>query len=171
MDSDASCGVEQTEPNPGLADSLAFNGGSTPTVELLPAAAAIDVGTNDGCTATDQRGALRLLYGDGDQIPQCDVGTYERTAEHLCQWFCVLKPETTAAGRDRVAGSGARWRQRIACTVQSDDHLLRWDCCTELNVLSDRAAQSGPGRRTQQQPAARRQSRVVGLVVRFGGPT
>jgi hypothetical protein len=78
MDSDASCGVEQTEPNPGLASSLAFNGGFTPTVELLPNAAAIDAGTNVGCPATDQRGALRPFDGDGDQIPQCDVGAYER---------------------------------------------------------------------------------------------
>lgn len=49
-------------------------------VELLPNAAAIDAGTHTACTATDQRGAPRPQDGDGDQIPHCDVGAYEREA-------------------------------------------------------------------------------------------
>lgn len=36
MDSDGSCDVERTEPDPGLATSIAFDRGRTPTVALLP---------------------------------------------------------------------------------------------------------------------------------------
>lgn len=78
MDSDGSCGVEQTEVDPGLASTLAFNGGFTPTVALLPGAAAIDAGTNSGCTGFDQRGAARPFDGDGNLVSTCDVGAYER---------------------------------------------------------------------------------------------
>lgn len=78
MDADGSCGVERTEEDPGLAGVLADLGGFTPVVALVEGAVAIDAGTNVGCSATDQRGALRPFDGDGNQIPQCDVGAYER---------------------------------------------------------------------------------------------
>jgi hypothetical protein len=80
MDSDGSCGVEQTELDPGLAIAPAFDGGFTPTLALLPGAAAIDAGTNSGCAGLDQRGAVRPFDGDGNQVAQCDVGAYERGA-------------------------------------------------------------------------------------------
>jgi CSLREA domain-containing protein len=78
MDSDASCGVEQTEVDPGLASALVSNGGFTQTVALIPGAAAIDAGTNTGCSGFDQRGAARPFDGDADQAAQCDIGAYER---------------------------------------------------------------------------------------------
>lgn len=77
MDSDASCGVEQTAVDPGLASTLASNGGFTQTVALVPGAAAIDAGTNTGCPGFDQRGAARPFDGDGDQVAQCDIGAFE----------------------------------------------------------------------------------------------
>lgn len=77
MDSDGSCVVEQTEANPGLAGALVQKEGFTPTLPLLPDAAALDAGTNSGCTATDQRGTARPFDGDGDGTPVCDVGAYE----------------------------------------------------------------------------------------------
>ena len=80
MDADGSCGVERTELDPGLANTLEFDGGFTPTLALLPGAAAIDAGTNGGCFGLDQRGAVRPFDGDGDQVAECDVGAYERGA-------------------------------------------------------------------------------------------
>ena len=77
MDSDGDCGVERTELDPGLAGALAHNGGFTPTVALVAGAAAIDAGTNGGCPATDQRGAVRPFDGDGDGVAVCDVGAFE----------------------------------------------------------------------------------------------
>lgn len=77
MDSDGTCLVEQTEADPGLAGTLEQQGGFTPTVALVPGAAAIDAGTNSDCPATDQRGAQRPFDGDGDEVAVCDVGAFE----------------------------------------------------------------------------------------------
>jgi hypothetical protein len=77
MDSDGTCGAEQTEADPGLAGTLEQQGGFTPTVALVPGAAAIDAGTNSDCPATDQRGAQRPFDGDGDEVAVCDVGAFE----------------------------------------------------------------------------------------------
>lgn len=77
MDSDGTCLVEQTEADPGLAGTLTQQGGFTPTVALVPGAAAIDAGTNSDCPPTDQRGAQRPFDGDGDEVAVCDVGAFE----------------------------------------------------------------------------------------------
>lgn len=77
MDSDASCGVERTEADPGLAGALANLGGFTPVLPLVDGAAAIDAGTNVGCFPFDQRRAARPFDGDGDDVSVCDVGAFE----------------------------------------------------------------------------------------------
>ncbi len=56
---------------------LTMNGGLTPTVALGTGSPAIDAGTNTGCPATDQRGAIRPRDGNGDGTPVCDMGAYE----------------------------------------------------------------------------------------------
>jgi CSLREA domain-containing protein len=106
MDADGTCGVEQTEANPGLAGALAQQGGFTPTLALVPGAAAIDAGTNTGCPATDQRGAARPFDGDGDEVPVCDVGAFE------------LAPlEIFADGFE--SGDTGRWSFTLPCSSSS----------------------------------------------------
>jgi len=56
--------------DPKLAP-LGNNGGPTQTHALLPGSPAIDAGNNSGATATDQRGATRIVGG------AIDIGAYE----------------------------------------------------------------------------------------------
>jgi len=60
-----------------LLGTLADNGGFTQTHSLLPGSPAIDVGNPTICPATDQRGYLRPIDGNGDGVARCDMGAYE----------------------------------------------------------------------------------------------
>jgi hypothetical protein len=74
LDSSDSCNFRQIgdlhDTAPQLV-ALADNGGPTQTHALNNTSPAIDVGTNTGCPATDQRGMLR------PQGTKCDIGAYE----------------------------------------------------------------------------------------------
>ncbi len=54
-----------------LLGTLGDYGGSTQTIPLLAGSSAIDVGSDTGCPATDQRGITR------PQGAHCDIGAYE----------------------------------------------------------------------------------------------
>ena len=56
---------------------LQDNGGPTWTHGLLKDSPALDAGTNTGTPATDQRGAVRTVDGDGDGVATADVGAME----------------------------------------------------------------------------------------------
>jgi hypothetical protein len=56
--------------DPRLAP-LADNGGSTPTMALLPGSPAIDAGDDSACPPTDQRGVPRPIGA------HCDIGAFE----------------------------------------------------------------------------------------------
>jgi CSLREA domain-containing protein len=73
---DATCGGTFTQTT--LAQ-LALLGpvGSPAYFVLGPSSAAIDVGNNTGCPATDQPGTARPKDGNGDGTTVCDVGAYE----------------------------------------------------------------------------------------------
>lgn len=81
LDSDGSCvlngGNDIENADPLLADTLADNGGFTPTLALLAGSPAIDNGT---CSLdTDQRGLPR----PGRGTPECDIGAFEFQMEQL----------------------------------------------------------------------------------------
>jgi hypothetical protein len=65
--------------NPRLKP-LGDYGGPTETMALKPASPAIDAGSAAACPVTDQRGVARPQDGDGDAIPVCDIGAYERSS-------------------------------------------------------------------------------------------
>lgn len=70
--------ADQTDvADPGLAP-LAWNGGPTPTHDLLPGSPALESADDTQCGTVDQRGAVRPSDGDLDGTPQCDVGAFER---------------------------------------------------------------------------------------------
>ena len=80
LESGTSCGLagagDKQNADPVLGE-LADNGGPTPTIALLTGSPAIDTGRNRNCPETDQRGVLRPIDGDGDDIAICDIGAYE----------------------------------------------------------------------------------------------
>ena len=51
--------------------------GPTPTHPLLEGSPAIDVGTNQNCPTTDQRGVSRPADGNNDSVKTCDIGAFE----------------------------------------------------------------------------------------------
>jgi len=82
LDSGASCafGAGDLSNVDPLLGALADNGGPTVTHALSPGSPAIDAADNTGCPANDQRGVTRPTDGDGDSIPDCDIGAFEATA-------------------------------------------------------------------------------------------
>jgi len=56
---------------------LKNNGGPTPTHGILPGSPAIDAGDSTAAPPTDQRGFSRINDGNGDDIPNIDIGSYE----------------------------------------------------------------------------------------------
>jgi|GEM_PF-908312 len=78
--SDESCGFTgandiQNIPDP-LNGSLHNWGGYAPTLLLKHNSLAVDMAGND-CSDEDQRGTARPLDGNNNQIPECDIGSFE----------------------------------------------------------------------------------------------
>ncbi len=66
---------DQPNTNPNLNATLGPNGGATLTHLIPPSSTAVDLGTNTGCSATDQRGFPRPINGGGSLT--CDIGAVE----------------------------------------------------------------------------------------------
>ncbi len=85
IDSGTTCGFSNVNGSQSSTDpmlnSLANNGGNTPTMSLQTGSPAIDAGDNTICAAApvnnlDQRGVTRPFDGDGGGAV-CDIGAYE----------------------------------------------------------------------------------------------
>jgi len=86
-DSDGSCAAfdsafSETSSAALHLGALASNGGPTQTIALLPGSVAIDTASDcmdleSAPLATDQRGVVRPIDGDGSGGAACDVGAYE----------------------------------------------------------------------------------------------
>ena len=63
-----------------LLGTLTDNGGTTATHALSSGSPAVDAADNTGCPATDQRGVVRPVDGNGDSVAACDIGAFEATA-------------------------------------------------------------------------------------------
>ncbi len=66
-----------------LLGALGDYGGFTETIPLLSGSSAIDTGNSSTCAATDQRGYIRPVDGDGNSSTICDIGAYEVGAAPL----------------------------------------------------------------------------------------
>jgi hypothetical protein len=66
-----------TEQDP-LLGPLQNNDGPAYTRALLSGSPAVDAGSPTGCLATDQRGVVRPIDGNGDGTARCDIGAVER---------------------------------------------------------------------------------------------
>jgi CSLREA domain-containing protein len=77
---DSSCGFTGTDDYENIPDPLSGSlhdwGGFAPTLMLNPDSIVIDHAGND-CTLEDQRGSVRPLDGNDNQVATCDIGAVE----------------------------------------------------------------------------------------------
>lgn len=74
-----------------LLGPLADNGGFSFTNALGAGSPAIDSANPDNCPTTDQRGFSRPIDGNGDGIPRCDMGAFERNSAIFLYLPFILK--------------------------------------------------------------------------------
>ncbi|MFN8526899.1 MAG: CSLREA domain-containing protein [Chloroflexota bacterium] len=90
---------------------LALNGGPIPTHQIQEGSAAIDMGNNNTCPASDERGAPRARVS----ADPCDIGAYERTPP---QTFVVTK--LTDTDSERCLPSDCSLREALQSTISGD---------------------------------------------------
>ena len=127
ISSDRSCGftnvgsMNTTDPK---LRALAYNGGATPTMALLPSSPAIDAADNSACPRIDQRGVLR------PQITACDIGAYE-----LCpDYFYIRSFTPTGPGQFTIWGVGI---PLLPFTLLASADLVTWEKVAQGTVTTN----------------------------------
>jgi uncharacterized repeat protein (TIGR01451 family) len=154
MESDGTCGFSLVA-NPQLLP-LMYNGGSTPTHALSDSSPAIDAGDPSGCKddhgnllENDQRGYLRSVDGDGDDIAICDIGAYEYTTADLSisksNNVSSVIPGSTVTYTIVVSNSGPApiIGAGVTDTFPSEITNINWECIPNINSYCDPESGSG----------------------------
>ena len=135
LDSGNSCGLADStdlrNTNPNLGP-LQDNGGPTLTLALLAGSPAIDAGSGD-CPppATDQRGTVRPVDGNGDGVAVCDIGAYEFLPG-------TTATTTTSTTTTLPACTSAPTLESIMCRLQALVLMVQGE-------VSDRSLRDGLG--------------------------
>jgi uncharacterized repeat protein (TIGR01451 family)/CSLREA domain-containing protein len=154
MESDGFCGFSLVA-NPQLLP-LMNNGGSTPTHALSDTSPAIDAGDPSGCKDNhgnlleyDQRGYLRSVDGDGDEIAICDIGAYEYTTADLSisksNHASTVVPGSSVTYTIVLSNSGpaAVIGAAVTDTFPSEITNINWECIPNINSYCDPESGSG----------------------------
>jgi len=117
-----------------LLGPLSVNGSTTSTHALLSGSPAIDTGSSD-CPppATDQRGILRPVDGNGDGIAVCDIGAFESQPVITTS---QLKEAVTAlpATAFKTGGNGVR-AAMLSILGDVDQALASGDTADAIDLL------------------------------------
>lgn len=115
-------------------------GGPTKTIPLKSNSPAIDAGNPDGCSINnsdieaDQRNYERIVDGNGDNNPRCDIGAFEYQANPLPD-SCTAKPSKSKV--DVVANDPQLWATQALLTFSTD-------CAETYDVSVRRDGKKGP---------------------------
>jgi streptogramin lyase len=128
LDSDGSCGVEQSNKTNVLQEADLFNGGPTPLHSLRAGSPAIDQGNPATCLSTDQRGQPRPDPEPAET--NCDIGADEY--DEVPPTY-VASSESPGVTKEATSSAGAVVTFPTPTAVSHTADLLRSNKCAPLS--------------------------------------
>ena len=149
LDSGSTCGF--TDPtdlintNPDLGP-LQDNGGPTFTHALAAGSPAIDAGSgNCPPPATDQRGIMRPVDGNGDGTPVCDIGAFEFQPGVVTTTTTTQTPTTTTTSSTTTGSTTSSTTTTLLPACTTGPTFSSVTCRLQALVLTTQAqVPSGP---------------------------